>query len=72
MSTYHKHWHQYSRGSQYINHLFGYLNQQFIKKNKKSDAEFTYGEISVIETKQPYLEIGEVRLLSFPQPYRMF
>lgn len=57
--AYDKHWQRYSQGSQYINHLYSYLNQQFIKRNKSTEAEFNYGEITV-DAKQPFLEIGEV------------
>ncbi|KAF6020780.1 CUL2 [Bugula neritina] len=60
ISAYHKHWERYSKGSQYINSLCSYLNQQFIKKNKRTNAEYSYGDISLLEPHPNYLEIGEL------------
>lgn len=53
-------WSTYSKGIEYLNFLFLYLNQQHIKKQKLSDAEMVYGN-SITEN-QEQMEIGELGL----------
>ncbi|XP_063706724.1 cullin-2 [Culicoides brevitarsis] len=52
-------WNEYSKGIEYLNYLYMYLNQQHIKKQKLSDAELVYG--SQTDT-QDQMEIGELGL----------
>nr|XP_022308592.1 cullin-2-like [Crassostrea virginica] len=61
LSTYHKHWEEYSKGSGYLNQLYGYLNTTYIKKQKYTDADLSYGGIST-DTADQLLEIGELAL----------
>ena len=66
MTQYHNYWQRFSKGSEYINSLFSYLNQQFIKKQRKTESDYTYGDVSVIDPKTSFLEIGAVRLTWAP------
>ncbi|ELT99573.1 hypothetical protein CAPTEDRAFT_175514 [Capitella teleta] len=59
--TYHKHWQHYSRGSGYLNQLYGYLNSQFIHKQQHSEADINYGGFG-IELQEQLLEIGALAL----------
>jgi len=61
LSSYHECWKQFSRGIDYLHKLYLYLNTQHIKKQKLSDAELTYGSLSVDSTEQ-MKEIGELGL----------
>ena len=61
LSSYHDSWKQFSRGIDYLHKLYLYLNTQHIKKQKLSDAELTYGSLSVEATEQ-MKEIGELGL----------
>lgn len=61
LSTYHRHWEEYSKGSGYLNQLYGYLNTTYIKKQKYTDADLSYGGIST-DTADQLLEIGELAL----------
>lgn len=61
LSAYYKHWVSYCKGAEYLNSLYGYLNTTFIKKQKFSDADLTYGGFSV-EQADHMLEIGELAL----------
>jgi len=61
LSSYHDSWKQFSRGIDYLHKLYLYLNTQHIKKQKLSDAELTYGSLSVDATEQ-MKEIGELGL----------
>ena len=44
-----------------MNSLYGYLNSQFIKKAKYSEADLNYGNFG-IELSEQMLEIGELAL----------
>lgn len=57
---YFKAWSEYSKGIEYLNHLYLYLNQQHIKKQKLSDAEMVYGNAP--NDQQEQMEIGELGL----------
>lgn len=57
---YYKAWQVYSKGIEYLNHLYLYLNQQHIKKQKLSDAEMVYGNAQ--NDVQEQMEIGELGL----------
>ena len=61
LSSYHDSWKQFSRGIDYLHKLYLYLNTQHIKKQKLSDAELTYGSLSVEATEQ-MKETGELGL----------
>jgi len=61
LTGYHDSWEQFSRGIDYLHKLYLYLNTQHIKKQKLSDAELTYGSLSVEATEQ-MKEIGELGL----------
>ncbi|XP_054709882.1 cullin-2-like [Uloborus diversus] len=57
--AYHKYWMQYSKGINYLNKLYMYLNTQHIKKNKFNEADLQYGRA---ELSDQMLEIGELGL----------
>jgi len=61
LQSYHKNWTEYNQGSAYLNSLYGYLNSQFIKKAKYSEADLNYGNFG-IELSEQMLEIGELAL----------
>ncbi|KAL4222998.1 Cullin-2 [Mactra antiquata] len=61
LTVYQQHWEQFSKGSSFLNQLYGYLNTTFIKKQKYSDADLNYGGFTVELTDQ-MLEIGELAL----------
>ncbi|XP_064647338.1 cullin-2-like [Lineus longissimus] len=61
LNVYHQHWQEFNEGATYLNQLYGYLNTQFIKKQKYSDADLTYGTYGIELTEQ-MLEIGELAL----------
>ncbi|XP_052251215.1 cullin-2-like isoform X2 [Dreissena polymorpha] len=61
LTAYQKHWEQYSKGSAYLNQLYGYLNSTFIKKQKYSDADINYGGYAIELTDQ-MMEVGELAL----------
>ncbi|CAH1788629.1 unnamed protein product [Owenia fusiformis] len=61
LAAYHKHWVDFSQGSTYLNQLYGYLNTQFIKKQKCTEADINYGGFG-IEMSEHMLEIGELAL----------
>ncbi|XP_076439449.1 cullin-2-like [Babylonia areolata] len=61
LPTYYHCWEEYSRGANYLNQLFGYLNTTFIKKQKFSDADLNYGNFT-IENNDHMLEIGELAM----------
>ncbi|XP_023933316.1 cullin-2 [Lingula anatina] len=63
LSNYHKDWQEYNKGSSYLNQLYGYLNSQFIKKQKYTDADLHYGSINLdMMIAEQMLEIGELAL----------
>lgn len=53
-------WSEYSKGIEFLNSLYLYLNQQHIKKQKLSEAEIVYGNVS--SDSQEQMEIGELGL----------
>jgi len=61
LKAYHDAWKEFSRGIDYLHLLYSYLNQQHIKKQKVSEAELTYGSLS-IEHNETIKEIGELGL----------
>ncbi|XP_076032202.1 cullin 2 [Oratosquilla oratoria] len=61
LAEYHRCWLQFSKGTQYLNNLYSYLNSQHIQKQKFSDADLTYGSMQMDVTEQ-LLEIGELGL----------
>lgn len=60
LMNYYKAWSEYSKGIEYLNNLYSYLNQQHIKKQKISDADIMYGNAS--PDNQELMEIGELGL----------
>lgn len=60
LHRYHEVWLEYSKGVEYLNYLYLYLNQQHIKKQKLSEVEVVYGCITHDVHEQ--LEIGELGL----------
>lgn len=61
LTMYQRYWEQYSKGSSYLNQLYGYLNTTFIKKQKYTEADLNYGGFSADGSDQ-MLEIGELAL----------
>ncbi|CAH1238019.1 CUL2 [Branchiostoma lanceolatum] len=60
LATYHAYWQEYSKGAEYMNQLYGYLNSQYIRKQKLSDADLAYGH--GIDLDEQLMEIGELAL----------
>ncbi|CAL1537603.1 unnamed protein product [Lymnaea stagnalis] len=58
LEMYHKHWDRFNTGAGYLNQLYGYLNNTYIKKQKYSDADVNYGVFPV--DADCLLEIGEL------------
>uniref|UniRef100_G3NAD6 Cullin 2 n=1 Tax=Gasterosteus aculeatus TaxID=69293 RepID=G3NAD6_GASAC len=58
---YHRYWDEYSRGADYMDCLYRYLNTQFIKKNKLTEADLQYG-YGGVDMNEPLMEIGELAL----------
>ncbi|XP_072811574.1 cullin-2 isoform X2 [Vicugna pacos] len=58
---YHRHWEEYSKGADYMDCLYRYLNTQFIKKNKLTEADLQYG-YGGVDMNEPLMEIGELAL----------
>uniref|UniRef100_A0A2K6UAL4 Cullin 2 n=1 Tax=Saimiri boliviensis boliviensis TaxID=39432 RepID=A0A2K6UAL4_SAIBB len=57
---YHRYWEEYSKGADYMDCLYRYLNTQFIKKNKLTEADLQYG-YGGVDMNEPLMEIGEDR-----------
>ncbi|XP_030406036.1 cullin-2 isoform X1 [Mauremys mutica] len=58
---YHRYWEEYSKGADYMDCLYRYLNTQFIKKNKLTEADLQYG-YGGVDISEPLMEIGELAL----------
>ncbi|KAK7881167.1 hypothetical protein WMY93_029576 [Mugilogobius chulae] len=58
---YHRYWEEYSKGADYMDCLYRYLNTQFIKKNKLTEADIQYG-YGGVDMNEPLMEIGELAL----------
>uniref|UniRef100_A0A8C9T5B9 Cullin 2 n=1 Tax=Scleropages formosus TaxID=113540 RepID=A0A8C9T5B9_SCLFO len=58
---YHRSWEEYSKGADYMDCLYRYLNTQFIKKNKLTEADLQYG-YGGADMNEPLMEIGELAL----------
>ncbi|KAJ3584080.1 hypothetical protein NHX12_014576 [Muraenolepis orangiensis] len=58
---YHRYWEEYSKGADYMDCLYRYLNTQFIKKNKLTEADLQYG-YGGADMNEPLMEIGELAL----------
>ncbi len=57
---YHQYWIEFSRGSEYLNNLFIYLNTQYVKKNSNNEAELAFG--SSVDSNDHIMDIGEMAL----------
>ncbi|XP_060149153.1 cullin-2 isoform X2 [Globicephala melas] len=57
----HRYWEEYSKGADYMDCLYRYLNTQFIKKNKLTEADLQYG-YGGVDMNEPLMEIGELAL----------
>ena len=60
LNLYHQYWLEYSRGSEYLNNLFIYLNTQYVKKNVFNDADVQFGS-STIDSSEHIMDIGEAK-----------
>lgn len=58
---YHRYWEEYSKGADYMDCLYRYLNTQYIKKNKLTEADIQYG-YGGVDMNEPLMEIGELAL----------
>uniref|UniRef100_A0A8C2C2Y5 Cullin-2 n=1 Tax=Cyprinus carpio TaxID=7962 RepID=A0A8C2C2Y5_CYPCA len=56
-----EYWEEYSKGAEYMDCLYRYLNTQFIKKNKLTEADLQYG-YGGVDMNEPLMEIGELAL----------
>ncbi|RXN01851.1 Cullin-2 [Acipenser ruthenus] len=61
LGMYHRYWEEYSKGADYMDCLYRYLNTQFIKKNKLTEADLQYG-YGGVDMNEPLMEIGELAL----------
>ncbi|MGH0134657.1 UNVERIFIED_CONTAM: hypothetical protein FKN15_018857 [Acipenser sinensis] len=59
LGMYHRYWEEFSKGADYMDCLYRYLNTQFIKKNKLTEADLQYG-YGGVDLNEPLMEIGEV------------
>ncbi|MGH0165142.1 UNVERIFIED_CONTAM: hypothetical protein FKN15_052467 [Acipenser sinensis] len=59
LGMYHRYWEEYSKGADYMDCLYRYLNTQFIKKNKLTEADLQYG-YGGVDMNEPLMEIGEM------------
>jgi len=64
LNLYHQYWLEYSRGSEYLNNLFIYLNTQYVKKNVFNDADVQFGP-TLVDSKEHIMDIGEVKKSPF-------
>lgn len=63
LQRYYVAWTEYSKGVEFLNYLYLYLNQQHIKKQKLTDPEFVYGNNTPIVAEiQEQMEIGDLGL----------
>lgn len=60
IKRYYDAWSEYSEGIKYLHNLYSYLNMQHIKKQKISDADVVYGNLTTETYEQ--MEIGELGL----------
>lgn len=60
LQRYYAAWNEYSKGIDYLNNLYSYLNQQHIKRHRATEAEFSYGTLA--NETQELMEIGELGL----------
>jgi cullin 2 len=60
LQLYHQYWLEFSRGSEYLNNLFIYLNTQYVKKNVCNEAELTFG--ANVDSTEHIMDIGEMAL----------
>ncbi|XP_014262650.1 cullin-2 [Cimex lectularius] len=60
LRNYQKAWNEYYQGINYLHRLYLYLNQQHIKKQKLSEAEIIYGNMT--QDSEEQMEIGELGL----------
>jgi cullin 2 len=58
LKVYYEHWINYKRGIDYLNNLYSYLNIQYIKKQKFSEADMFYGCVEINEQKLEIRELG--------------
>ena len=61
LSTYFNHWTRYSKGANYLDNLFLYLNQKHISKLRYTDADQKYGHVTV-DLNDQHMVIGELAL----------
>lgn len=59
LKAYFSHWGKYVQGVRYLDRLFHYLNHEWVKKKRVSDADIAYG---AFEADELVLEIGELGL----------
>uniref|UniRef100_A0A915JAA7 Cullin N-terminal domain-containing protein n=1 Tax=Romanomermis culicivorax TaxID=13658 RepID=A0A915JAA7_ROMCU len=62
LEAYKDSWLIYNKGAEYVDKLFGYLNNQFIRKQKYTEADINFGGISAEQIRSSMLEIGELAL----------
>lgn len=60
LKRYYDAWSEYSKGIKHLHSLYSYLNLQHIKKQKTSDADVVYGNLTTETMEQ--MEIGELGL----------
>lgn len=58
LRVYYDHWINYKRGIDYLNDLYSYLNIQYIKKLKFSEADMYYGCVEINEQNLEIRELG--------------
>lgn len=58
LKVYYDHWINYKRGIDYLNNLYSYLNNQYIKKQKFTEADMYFGCVEINEQKLEIRELG--------------
>jgi len=59
LNLYYTNWQEYSKGAEYLNHLFRYLNNQYVQKSHSS-ADIEFGP--AVEASEHLLVVGEMAL----------
>ncbi|CAF0772886.1 unnamed protein product [Brachionus calyciflorus] len=57
---YYQYWNEFSKGAEYLNNLFNYLNTQYVRKTSNSDADIQFGTSS--DSNELKMDIGEMSL----------
>ncbi|CAG0891452.1 unnamed protein product [Cyprideis torosa] len=67
LTAYYNHWTRYSMGAMYLNSLYSYMNQQFIKKHRlHEELDMIYGKRACCD-EDAMVEIGDLALFQWKE-----